>query len=144
MILDTTYVLPLAKIGIDTDVLLAVAEKRTSLKLDEITVSLISIFELQAKAAKLRVPADVVSQSIEAILENFEVTPFSDPGVVELSFALRGRMNDYIDCVIVATAIQRQEGLMSEDSEIWRERKFLHEKYNLQVFRYRDVLQATP
>ncbi len=144
MILDTTYILPLARIGIDTDVLLAIAEKRTSLKLDEISVSLISIFELQAKAAKLRVPAEAVSRSIKTILDNFEVYSFSDPKVVELSFELRAQINDYVDCVIVATAAARQESLMSEDSRIWRVRKPLREKYGLNVSRYRDVLRQTP
>jgi PIN domain nuclease of toxin-antitoxin system len=144
LILDATYILPLAKIGVDTDVLLAIAEKRISLKLDEVAVSLISIFELQAKAAKLRIPADVVSRSIHAILESFEVYSFSDPKVIELSFALRRQLNDYIDCVIVATAVARQESLMSEDSRIWRERKSLSEKYGLNVSRYRDVLKEPP
>jgi PIN domain nuclease of toxin-antitoxin system len=143
LILDTTYILPLAKIGVDTDVLLAVAEKRTRLKLDEMAVSLISIFELQAKAAKLRIPSEVVSQSIQTILDSFQVYSFSDPKVIELSYALRMQMNDYIDCVIVATAIARQEGLMSEDSRIWKERKSLLAKYSLSVSRYRDVLKES-
>ncbi len=72
-VLDTSYILPLAKIGIDTDVLLAMAEKRSTLRFDKVTVSLISLFELQAKAAKLRVPAQAVNDSVEAILDNFEV-----------------------------------------------------------------------
>jgi len=141
LILDTTYILPLARIGVDTDVLLAIAEKRAPLKLDEMSVSLISIFELQAKAAKLRIPAEVVSQSIQTILDSFEVYSFSDPKVIELSFALRRQMNDYVDCVIVATAVAQRESLMSEDSRIWKERKSLLTKYGLNVSRYRDVLK---
>jgi hypothetical protein len=43
--------------------------------------------------------------------------------------------------VIVSTAIARQEGLMSEDSRIWKERKSLLAKYDLNVSRYRDVLK---
>jgi hypothetical protein len=58
LILDTAYILPLAKIGVDTDVLLAIAERKTDLVISEMGISLISIFELQAKAAKLRTPAE--------------------------------------------------------------------------------------
>jgi predicted nucleic acid-binding protein len=89
MILDTTYVLPLAKIAVDTDVLLAKAQNKTTVRLDEITISLISLFELHAKAAKLHVPAEAVSDSLGAILENFEVYPFSEPKVIKLSFELK-------------------------------------------------------
>jgi PIN domain nuclease of toxin-antitoxin system len=142
LILDTTYILPLAKIGVDTDVLLAIAERKTNLKISEMGVSLISIFELQAKAAKLRIPAEVVTKSIRSILDGFEVYSFSDPQVIELSFALRGHLDDYIDCVIVATAVSRHERLLSEDSRIWRRRKSLLEEYGLNVSRYREILQG--
>ena len=60
MILDTTYLLPLALIQIDTDLLRAIADEKANLKLEETTVNMISIFELQAKPAKLMVPAKFV------------------------------------------------------------------------------------
>jgi predicted nucleic acid-binding protein len=140
LIIDTTYLLPLAKVGIDTDLLLAIAEKKTKLRLDEIGVSLISLFELQAKAAKLRVPADVVNNSTKAILETFTVIPFSDSNVVELSFRLREGMTDYIDCVIVGTAAAHREDLVTEDSKIWRARKSLRDEYGINVRRYKDII----
>ncbi|MEM3516836.1 MAG: hypothetical protein QW647_03495, partial [Candidatus Bathyarchaeia archaeon] len=67
MILDATYLLPLARIAIDLDLLDAIAKGKTSLKLEEITVSLISIFELQMKAAKLMVPTEFVVKATNAI-----------------------------------------------------------------------------
>ena len=73
MILDTTYLLPLARISVDTDLLRAIAEGKVGWKLEEVTVSMISIFELQAKAAKLMVPAEFVVDAVEAIFRAFKV-----------------------------------------------------------------------
>lgn len=58
MIIDTTYLLPLARIGVETDLLRAVVEGRVrrDVSLRNLKVNLISLFELQAKAAKLGVP----------------------------------------------------------------------------------------
>ncbi|MEM3392437.1 MAG: hypothetical protein QW487_02900 [Candidatus Bathyarchaeia archaeon] len=76
MILDATYLLPLARIAIDLDLLDAIAKGKTSLKLEEITVSLISIFELQMKAAKLMVPTEFVVKATNAIFNAFKVESF--------------------------------------------------------------------
>ena len=73
MILDTTYLLPLARISVDTDLLKAIADGKVGWKLEEVTVSMISIFELQAKAAKLMVPAEFVVDAVEAIFRAFKV-----------------------------------------------------------------------
>jgi predicted nucleic acid-binding protein len=143
LILDTTYILPLARIGVDTDLLLAIAEERTNLKLDEITLSLISVFELQAKATKLGIPARFVNESIRTMADNLTLTPFSDPKVVELSIELRSTMSDYIDCIIVATAAALREDLVTEDSRIWSRRKSIQQKYGVSIFRYRDVLKKS-
>jgi predicted nucleic acid-binding protein len=143
LILDTTYILPLARIGVDTDLLLAIAEERTNLKLDEITLSLISVFELQTKAAKLGIPARFVNESIRTMADNLTLTPFSDPKVVELSIELRSTMSDYIDCIIVATAAALREDLVTEDSRIWSRRKSIQQKYGVSIFRYRDVLKKS-
>ena len=144
MILDTTYLLPLAKIGVDADLLLAIAEKKTKLQLEDIDVSLISLFELQAKAAKLRIPADVVNNSTKAVLKTFDVIPFSESAVVETSFRLRNQMTDYIDCMIVGTAAARHEDVVSEDSKIWRARKLLRDEYGVIVHRYKDLVGVAP
>ena len=61
MIIDTTYLLPLARIGVEADLLLAIAEKKTRLNMGDLHVSLISLFELQAEAAKLRIPFGAVN-----------------------------------------------------------------------------------
>jgi hypothetical protein len=87
--MDTTYLLPLAKIGVDANLLRAIAEKRTKLKQEDMDVPLISLSELQAKAAKPHIPSDVVSKSIKAVLSRFDVIPFSESAVIETSFRLR-------------------------------------------------------
>ena len=55
MILDIIYLLLLAQISVDKDLLTAAAKKKADLKLEDISVSLISLFEFQAKVAKLNV-----------------------------------------------------------------------------------------
>ena len=57
MIIDMMYLLPLSGIAIPCDLLKAIAERRTKVKIDfsDLKLSLISIFELQAKASKLSI-----------------------------------------------------------------------------------------
>ena len=67
MIVDTTYLLPLARIGVDTDLLKAIAEGKTELKLEDLTVNLISTLELQAKAVKMNIPAEYATEAVKTI-----------------------------------------------------------------------------
>ena len=71
MILDSTYLMPLVKIEVSTDhLLLAVAEskiKEDRLSFDIVTVNSVSLFELQAKAAKLGIKTSLVIDAIEVI-----------------------------------------------------------------------------
>jgi len=118
MIIDTTYLLPLARIDVDTNLLEAMVKGKVNIKMEEIAVSLISLFELQAKAAKLGVAPSTVSEALEAVNKAFRVIPFYAEKVVEVSFSLRRKIPDYIDCVILATAIVLGEDLATEDSLI--------------------------
>jgi len=77
MIIDTTYLLPLARIYVKkTDILRVIAEGRAKLSFDELVVNLISLFELQAKASKLGVPPKYVFKALDVILKSFYVVPF--------------------------------------------------------------------
>ena len=67
MILDTIYLLPLARIEIDTDLLREMAEGRTKIRFEDITISQISIFELQAKAAELGIPPPYVIEAVQRL-----------------------------------------------------------------------------
>ena len=53
MIIDATYLLPLVRIRINNDLLRAIADGKIGLKFEDIIVNSVSIFELQAKDAKL-------------------------------------------------------------------------------------------
>ncbi len=139
MIIDTTYLLPLSRIGIDTDLLKAIDDGKTDLRIEEIKISLISIFELQAKAAKFKVPASNVIKAIEVISTAFRIEPFYNPKIIELSQKLLSRLNDYIDCLIVATAVALKEDLITEDSRIIKNRDLIKDRYKVGVFDYSEV-----
>ncbi len=145
MIIDTTYLLPLARIGVETDLLRAVVEGKVGreVSLQDLKVSLISIFELQAKAAKLGIPPRDVAEAVNVILRSFQVIPFYKAEVIEAVHKLRRVLTDYIDCVIVATAIALRENLVTEDQDILAHREELEEKYGIRIFNYQSLLQQT-
>jgi len=110
------YFLPLAQIAVDVDLLAAVAKRRTDLKIEDISLSLISIFELQTKSAKLKIPAKSTIRAVDAMLSAFRVVPFYEAGVVETAQKIRRTISDYVDCIILATAVVTKEDLVTEDS----------------------------
>ena len=140
MILDTTYFLPLVGIEVDVDLLRACIEGRARLSLDEVKLSLISIFELQAKAAKLGIPAERVITAIDAILDGFEVVSFYEQDVVRISHSLRRMLPDYIDCVILATAIALGEDIATEDEMISEVRDKIEALHRIRVRGYGDLV----
>ena len=139
MILDTTYLLPLARISIDTDLLGAIAKGQANLELEDITVSLISIFELQAKAAKLMIPAEFTVKAVEAAFTAFRVEPFYEPKIIETSYEMRKIIPDYVDCVIVATAAVMKEDLVTEDSIILKNTEIIQKKHGIKVLSFKDL-----
>ncbi|MEM2733033.1 MAG: PIN domain-containing protein [Nitrososphaerota archaeon] len=141
MIIDTTYLLPLARIAIDTDLLEAIAKGRASLKFEEIAINAISIFELQAKAARLLVPAEFVIKAVEVIINSFKTIPFYRNDIIELSYQLRTIISDYLDCVIVATAVAEKENLVTEDSLILAQADKLEKEYGIKVMSHKEVVR---
>lgn len=142
MIVDTTYLLPLVRVDVDTDLLKAVAEKRVPLKLSEIGVSLISLFELQAKSASESISSKHVVTGVRAVIDAFEVEPFYTQRVVEISLELMRVLRDYIDCIVVATAASLKQDLVTEDSVILLNKGFIEEKYGIVVKRLADLTQT--
>jgi len=142
LILDTTYFLPLAQIGIDTDLLAAVAKKNTDLKLEDISLSLISIFELQAKGAKLNIPVKSTIRAVDTILSAFRVVPFYEMGVIEAAQRIRKVISDYVDCIVLATAVASKEDVVTEDSLVLEKKKRLLKDYNLKVLSFSDLLNV--
>jgi predicted nucleic acid-binding protein len=141
LIIDTTYLLPLAGIGVRMDLLRAVVEGRVKgVVLDDLALSLISIFELQAKSAKLNIPVSRVVEAVRVITSSFRVIPFHTQPIIEHAFELRGILGDYIDCIIVATAVSLGEDLVTEDTRILSQRKVLEEKYEIKIHSYKDLV----
>jgi predicted nucleic acid-binding protein len=141
LILDTTYLLPLARINVDTDLLRAIADRKVSWKLEDVTVSMISIFELEAKAAKLMVPTEFVVDAVKAIFGAFNVEPFHRPEIIKVAHKVKKLIPDYVDCVIVATAIVLKEGLATEDSQILSNRGVVEEDYGVSTLSYKELIR---
>ena len=132
--------MPLARIEIDVDLLRAVADGKVDLKLEDITVNTISLFELQAKAAKLKVPANFVIEAIEAILKTFKIEQFHKPKIIEVASEIRNMLPDYIDCVIVATAVSLKNDLLTEDSLILSRRGSIKQKYGIKISKFSEFV----
>lgn len=60
---------------------------------------LISIFEFQAEAARLSVPAELAIKAVEAVLKPLRVHTLYWTEVIGVGCQLRKLIPDYIDCV---------------------------------------------
>lgn len=144
MIIDTIYLLPLARISIQTDLLKALVEQRLrrNIGLGDIRINLISIFELQAKAAKLGIPPEHVSRAINTVFKVFNVIPFYRGDIVEQAYKLRRELvNDYIDSIILATAIVENEDLATEDQILLSLKQSVEEIYGIKILNYDDLVK---
>jgi PIN domain nuclease of toxin-antitoxin system len=141
VILDTTYLLPLVGVAVKNDLLRAIVEGRVKgITLDNLAISQISLFEIQAKSVKLRVPVERVIRAIRAITSTLEVIPFYSKLVIKYSFELYELLGDYIDSVIVATAISTRKPLITEDKLILSYKSILEDKYKVKIYSYNDIL----
>lgn len=140
MIVDTTYLLPLARIRVRTDLLRMIVDGGVGegVDLSDIKVSLISLFELQAKASKLGVRPEYVIDAVKAVLKAFPIIPYYRDDIIRTAHEVNKMLNDYIDSIILATAITQHEPLVTEDSLIHSQRKTLEEKYGVRILRYAD------
>jgi predicted nucleic acid-binding protein len=142
MIIDTTYLLPLIGIGIDVDLFRALIEGRTKRRVDlgDLAVNSITLFELQALGAKRGISPSRVLRALDVIMRNFRVIPYYEGAVVRYSYELRKYLQDYIDCVIVATAITLGEDLATEDRAIHQLKETLKSVYGIDVYNYRELV----
>jgi len=141
MIIDTTYLLTLSRIEIDTDLLKAIAEGKTEIGFEDLAINQISIFELQAKAAKLEITPEYVIEAVEAINKTLRVEPFDKPEIIEMSFKLRKDIQDYIDCIILATAITQKEDLITEDTLITKNKNKIKNIYGINILSYKEIVK---
>ncbi|MGC9010168.1 MAG: PIN domain-containing protein [Sulfolobales archaeon] len=143
MIIDTMYLLPLVGISIKTDLLKAIVERKIKRDIDlrDIKINTISLFELQAKASKIGVSVERVIKAINAIYSSLKLISFHDSEIIRYSFEIRKIIPDYIDCVIVATAIVLREELVTEDRMIIGQREYLKKTYGLEIYDYKDIVE---
>lgn len=140
MIIDTTYLLPLTKIGVRHDLLRAIVEGRVEgVTIKDLGISLISVFELQAKAAKLGIPPEHVVRAVRVIIKSFKVIPFYHSRIIEVAHELRAMINDYIDRVIVATAAALKEDLATEDTIIHEHAEQIEKKYGIIIYNFKKL-----
>jgi PIN domain nuclease of toxin-antitoxin system len=127
LLLDTTYFLPTIGVSIKemqkNALLMLMAEKH------QISMSQITIFELSAKGAKYikegQLSPERVTRGISAIIYNdvVETIPMHDTTILQTSFKLRNMLNDFIDCLILSSAMNYCEAIVTEDNEIQSFRK---------------------
>jgi predicted nucleic acid-binding protein len=142
LIIDTTYLLPLIGVSIEKDLLKAIVERRTKIDIDidDLAVSLISLFELQAKAVNLNISSQNLAKAIEIINSSIRVIPFYNKEVIEYSYEVYKLLRDYIDSIIVATAISLREDLATEDRVILSVKKDLEKTYEIKIYSYKDLV----
>lgn len=122
LLLDITYLLP--AIGVSIKDLLQDAPIELIREGHQISISDITIFELSAKGAKHitlgTLTAERVSRGIRAIVydDRIERIPVHDSSVLLTAFKLRRMLNDFIDCLILSSAINQNDILVTEDGDI--------------------------
>jgi predicted nucleic acid-binding protein len=122
--LDTTYLLP--AIGVSVKGVPGNAVDRLMARSDEILISEMSLFELAAKGARYvldgELPPERVTRGISAIAHDASITaiPGYDTPTLRLAFGLRRLLGDFIDCLILSSAANNGEVLVTEDEEIHR------------------------
>lgn len=120
--MDTTYLLP--AIGISIKDLPKDTLVRLMQKGHQISISNISIFELSAKGAKHvaagTLSTERVTRGIRAIVydERITVIPMHDSSVLLMAFKLRRLLSDFIDCLILSSAVNRCDAILTEDNEV--------------------------
>jgi len=72
-------------------------------------------------------------------MKYINVIDFWDENLVRISFDLRKMLPDYVDCVIVATAIRYSDMLLTEDSRIHAIKEYIHKNYGVRVLSYSEL-----
>jgi PIN domain nuclease of toxin-antitoxin system len=122
LLLDTTYLLP--AIGISVKGLPKDAPIKLMLKTHKIFISDISIFELSANGAKHiaagMLSAERVTRGIRAIIydETITTSPIHDSTILLTAFKLRSMLSDFIDCLLLSSAMNQCDALITEDGDI--------------------------
>ena len=119
ILLDTTYMFSAVGVGVGErfDHALAAAQDAGH----ETWISDISLFELLAKGAKLvkngKLTEDRLTSGVKSIMADDSVAKASayGDGVASTSVGLRRFHADFVDCLIIASAMEHCDALLSED-----------------------------
>jgi len=90
----------------------------------QIFMSDVSIFELAAKGGKHvalgKLATDRVTRGIRAIVysEEVDIVPIHETRILLTAFKLRSMLTDFIDCLLVSSAINQCDVLITEDRDI--------------------------
>jgi predicted nucleic acid-binding protein len=122
IMIDTSYFLPLIKVGIKdiSDRLLIDLLSESS---NTYFYSTLTLFELTAKGLKITSKGNEISSQdirvgIDTLKSDIRLTDISftdNPLIVELASLLKGIHNDTIDCLIFATAISSCDCIITMD-----------------------------
>lgn len=52
---------------------------------------------------------------------------------------MKNTIRDYIDCIILATAIALEDDLLTEDGNIHKWKDYVYEECGVKVYRYSDL-----
>jgi len=122
LLLDTTYFLP--AIGISVKNLPKNAVIKLIQEGHEIFINSITIFELSAKGAKYvaagKIPAERVVRGIKAIAydETINIIEMHESTILPTALKLRKILKDFTDCLILSSAINQCDALITEDEDI--------------------------
>lgn len=120
--MDTTYFLPAIGVsirGFPKDAVIRLIKKE-----HQIFISNVSVFELSAKGAKYvatgTLSAERVTRGIRALVydERITMVPMHDSSVLLTAFKLRRLLSGFIDCLILSSAINQNDAIVTEDEDI--------------------------
>ncbi len=127
ILFDSTYFLPFIGIaieGIDTSRLQEILSSNDYL----VQLSEISLFELAAKGAKLSLNTVLSYQDVLRGLDTLRIDKrfktqawTSNPIILELAFKIRRFHADFIDCLILATAVCSADLFATYDYELFNQ-----------------------
>jgi PIN domain nuclease of toxin-antitoxin system len=119
VLLDTTYLLPVA--GIHLQRVQKDTLKKAKSAGHQLFISEISLFELAAKGAKLAknrlADRERLAQALQSLVldESLGKVKVYDEEALSLAIDLRQHHSDFVDCLILASAISTCEVLLTED-----------------------------
>ena len=151
LLLDTTYLLPAIGISIKNlpkNILTELLRRK-----HEIVISEIELFELAAKGAKYvslgKLSINRVLLGVRALVydERIGKIPVYNDKVLSQAIKLRKILGDFIDCIILSTALNYADALITEDEDIFEavrtkdyEEVFRKVNPKFTVMRFKEIL----